>query len=89
MNIPVRPPEGRAWPADADAAVPYWVYRDPEIYAEELQKIWYGPHWLYVGLECEVPNVGDWKTTTLGARPVVMTRSGEDEISVVENRCAH
>ena len=52
MNIPVRPPEGensRAWPADVDAAVPYWVYTDPAIYAEELQKIWYGPHWLYVG----------------------------------------
>lgn len=92
MNIPVRPPEGdnrRAWPADVDAAVPFWVYTDPAIYAEELQKIWYGPHWLYVGLECELTEVGDWKTTTLGEKPCVMVRSGEDEISVVENRCAH
>lgn len=92
MNIPVRPPEGenrRAWPADVDAAVPYWVYTDSAIYAEELQKIWYGPHWLYVGLECELAEVGDWKTTTLGEKPCVMVRSAEDEISVVENRCAH
>ena len=37
----------------------------------------------------ELAEVGDWKTTTLGEKPCVMVRSGEDEISVVENRCAH
>ena len=77
------------WPADAAGRVPYWVYTDPDVYRAELEKIWYGPHWLYAGLECEVPNVGDFRATTLGERPVLMIRSGEDEISVVENRCAH
>lgn len=81
--------DSRPWPADADGRVPYWVYADPDVYQAELEKIWYGPHWLYVGLECEIPNVGDFKTTTLGERPVVMVRSAPDEISVVENRCAH
>lgn len=33
--------------------------------------------------------MGDLKTTTLGERPVVVVRSGLDEVSVVENRCAH
>lgn len=79
----------RAWPSDADGKVPYWVYSDPEVYQAELAKIWYGPHWLYVGLECEIPEVGDFKTTTLGERPVIMVRSDKDEISVLENRCAH
>lgn len=78
-----------AWPADAQAHVPYWVYSDPEIYAAELERIWYGPHWLYAGLEAEIPDEGDFKTTTLGERPVIVTRSGPEEISVVENRCAH
>jgi salicylate 5-hydroxylase large subunit len=77
------------WPADAEARVPYWVYSDPGVYQQELTRIWYGENWLYVGLDCEVPNVGDFKTTVLGERPVVMVRSAPGEISVVENRCAH
>ena len=79
----------RSWPHDAAAHVPYWVYSDPAVYAAELERIWYGPHWLYCALEAEIPAVGDFKTTTLGERPVIVVRSGPDEVSVVENRCAH
>jgi salicylate 5-hydroxylase large subunit len=79
----------RVWPEDADGRVPYWVYSDPDVYAAELERIWYGPHWLYCGLEAEIPEVGDFKTTTLGERPVIVTRSAPEEVSVVENRCAH
>ncbi len=79
----------RIWPANGDARVPYWVYSDPDVYAAELERIWYGPHWLYAGLEAEIPGVGDYKTTTLGERPVILVRSSETEISVMENRCAH
>lgn len=84
--MPHMPP---TWPNDATGRVPFWVYSDPNTYQAELEKIWYGPHWLYVGLECEVPDVGDFKTTTLGEKPVVMVRSDQETISVVENRCAH
>ena len=66
----------RVWPNDAAGKVPYWVYSDPEVYAAELERIWYGPHWLYCALEAEIPEVGDFKTTTLGERPVIVVRSG-------------
>ncbi|MGH6644577.1 MAG: Rieske 2Fe-2S domain-containing protein, partial [Bradyrhizobium sp.] len=79
----------RTWSADPNASVPFWAYTDPDIYREELEKIWYGPHWIYCGLEAEVPEIGSFRTTTLGERPVIMIRSGESEISVVENRCSH
>ena len=79
----------REWPADTTGRVPFWVYSDPEIYRQELDRIWYGPHWLYCALEAEIPAVGDFKTTILGERPVIVMRSAEDEISVLENRCAH
>ncbi len=79
----------RSWPADRDGSVPYWVYSDPDVYAAELERIWYGPHWLFCALEAEIPEIGDWKTTMLGERPVVVVRSAEGEVSVVENRCAH
>jgi salicylate 5-hydroxylase large subunit len=79
----------RVWPNDAAGKVPFWVYSDPDIYAAELERIWYGPHWLFCGLEAEIPEVGDFKTTTLGERPVIVVRSAANEVSVVENRCAH
>jgi salicylate 5-hydroxylase large subunit len=79
----------RVWPTDANGRVPAWVYSDPDIYRAELERIWYGPHWCYVGLEAEIPQVGDWKTSTIGERPVIAVRSAPDEITVVENRCAH
>lgn len=81
--------EPLAWPDDADGRVPYWVYSNEAVYRAELEKIWYGPHWLYVGLECEIPKVGDFRSTTLGERHVIMVRTATGEISVVENRCAH
>ena len=76
-------------PRDRDGTVPYWVYTDETVYRAELERIWYGPHWLYCGLEAEVPEVGSYRTTTLGARPVIVVRSSPDEISVLENRCSH
>ncbi|MGQ9370358.1 aromatic ring-hydroxylating dioxygenase subunit alpha [Azospirillum sp. ST 5-10] len=82
-------PAPRTWGPQDAGRVPYWVYTDEAVYRRELERIWYGPHWLYCGLEAEVPEVGDFKTTTLGERPVIVVRSSVEEISVVENRCAH
>ncbi len=79
----------RIWPDDASGRVPYWVYTDPEIYRIELERLWYGANWLYCALEAEIPEIGDFKTVTLGERPVIVVRSAADEVSVVENRCAH
>ena len=78
-----------AWTEGDSASVPYWVYTDSEVYQKELERVWYGDHWLYTGLACEVPEVGSYRTLVLGERPVIMVRSRADEISVLENRCAH
>lgn len=79
------------WPDEGHSVAPYWAYTDEGIYQRELARIWYGAHWLYCGLAVEVPEVGSYRTVTLGERPVIMTRYGEgdEEISVVENSCAH
>jgi len=79
----------RRWPATGETAIPYWVYTDEEVYKTELDRIWYGDHWLYAGLEAELPSVGSYRTTTLGERSVIVVRSSKDEISVLENRCQH
>jgi salicylate 5-hydroxylase large subunit len=69
--------------------IPNAVYSDPGVYQAELKKVFYGPHWSYVGLACEVPNPGDFKTTQIGERPVILVRNHDGTLHVVENRCAH
>ena len=76
------------WPESGTNKIPYSTYTDEKQYTAELEKIWYGNHYSYVGLECEVPNVGDYKLSYIGERQVIIVRN-EKGISVLENRCKH
>lgn len=77
------------WPAADFSRIPSKVYTDPDIYSWELERIFYGRHWCYVGLEAEVPEPGSFKRTSIGERSVIMIRNRQGEINVLENRCAH
>lgn len=79
----------RRWPEEGHIRIPNWVYSDPDIYAREMEIFFAGKTWNYVGLACEVPEVGSFKRNWIGDRPVVMVRADDDEIVVMENRCAH
>ncbi|WP_420226963.1 aromatic ring-hydroxylating dioxygenase subunit alpha [Pigmentiphaga litoralis] len=78
-----------AWPDDALHEIPDWIYTSNAVYDQELQKIFKGRVWNFVGLEAEVPNAGDYKRSYVGATPVVMSRAEDGSINVFENRCAH
>lgn len=82
-------PELPSWPESTVSRVPYWLYSDQSIYRRELERIFYGRHWCYVGLEAELPNPKSFKTTSIGERNVIVTRDRNGEIHVVENHCAH
>jgi salicylate 5-hydroxylase large subunit len=77
------------WENSGSSRIPARVYVDPDIYARELERIFYGPHWSYVGLEAEVPETGCFKRSAIGERSVIMIRNREGGINVLENRCAH
>ncbi len=85
------------WTQPGSSRVPFWAYTDAQLHQRELDSIFYGPHWSYVGLEVEVPNVGDYKLSHVGQRQVILVRDrvapkdrGTDPgLRVVENRCAH
>ncbi len=77
------------WQEGVVSRIPAWVYSDEDLYRRELERIFYGPHWSYVGLEVELPGPGAFRTTMIGERSVIVTRDDEGEIHVVENRCAH
>jgi len=85
------------WPNPGTSRIPYWAYTDPSLYQRELERLFYGPHWNYVGLAIEIPKTGDYKLSWVGERQVIMVRDRvaprdrdtDHGIRVVENRCAH
>ena len=83
------PSESRAWPVEGVTRVPYWVYRDEDLYRREQERIFRGATWNFLGLEAELPEKGDFKTTFVGEMPVVVTRDETGELRAFENRCAH
>ncbi len=77
------------WPHGDNSRAPYRVYTDPGLYAREQERIFRGPIWNFVGLACEIPNVGDYKLTYAGDTPLIVVRLQDDSINVLVNRCAH
>ncbi len=77
------------WESPGSSRIPYWAYTNDAVYQRELERLFYQGHWCYVGLEAEIPNVGDFKRTKVGERSVILIRDKEGGINVVENRCAH
>ena len=82
-------PEVRVWPAEGITRVPYWVYQDESVYRREQERIYRGATWNFLGLEAELPEPGDYKTTFVGEMPVVVTRDLSGILRCFENRCAH
>src|SRR5580704_9701928 len=77
------------WPLGALTRVPFWVYESPELHAIEQKRIYEGPVWNYLCLECEIATPGDYRVTFVGLMPVVVARDLDNEIYAFENRCAH
>jgi phenylpropionate dioxygenase-like ring-hydroxylating dioxygenase large terminal subunit len=79
----------RTWPAEGNTRVPYWVYQDEAIYRLEQERIFRGATWNFVGLDAELPEIGDFKSTFVGDMPVVVARDERGTLRCFENRCAH
>jgi anthranilate 1,2-dioxygenase large subunit len=77
------------WPALDYSRVPYRFYHDAEIYAREQERIFRGPVWSYLGLDCEIPEPGDFRATWVGETPVIFNRDKSGAVKAFVNRCAH
>jgi fatty-acyl-CoA synthase len=64
------------------------LYTDPEIFEQELERIWYRT-WVYVGHVSEVPEPNDYVLKSIGPQPVIMTRDRQGGIHLLLNRCSH
>lgn len=77
------------WPTIDYSRVPYRLYHDPEAYQREQERIFRGPIWNFLGLEAEVPNPGDFRTTYVGDTAVIVNRDANGTVHALVNRCAH
>jgi anthranilate 1,2-dioxygenase large subunit len=77
------------WPTSTFSRVPYDVFFDPDVYRLEMERLFRGPIWNYVGLEVEIPEWGDFLTNWIGDTQVIVVRAKDGSVHVVENSCAH
>jgi benzoate/toluate 1,2-dioxygenase subunit alpha len=64
------------------------AYLEPEIFDMEMRRI-FEQTWVYVAHESEIPDPGDFRTSTIGTQPVIVTRSANGAVNVLLNRCRH
>lgn len=64
------------------------VYDDPDIFALEMRRI-FERNWVYVGHESEVAEPGDYRTSTIGLQPVIVSRGSDRHLRVFLNACRH
>ncbi|WP_421731066.1 aromatic ring-hydroxylating oxygenase subunit alpha [Brevundimonas sp.] len=89
MTQPAPTSEFAAWPEAGPSRVPAWIYSDPDLFKKEMETFHHADCWSYVGLECEVPNPGDFRRSFVGQKSVLITRDMDGQVNVLENRCAH
>jgi len=82
-------PDTRVWPSEGEIRVPYWIYSDPAIYAREIERIFEGPTWSYLALDCELPTQGSFKRSMIGERSVLLVRGADGGVRGFLNQCAH
>ena len=64
------------------------LYTSQELFELETTRL-FANTWVYVGHASQVPQTGDYYTTTVGTQPVVMVRHTDGSIKVLHNRCPH
>ena len=62
-------------------SLPQAFYNDPELFQMDLEAIFY-KRWIFAGVECEIPNPGDYFTLSIGPTPVVVLRDKAGTMSL-------
>ena len=64
------------------------IYSDPDVFKIEMMRI-FGDGWVFVGHDSQIPRNGDFVTTRVGLKPVVMVRHNDGKVHVIFNSCGH
>ncbi len=86
MSIYTAPTDMRHWVREREVHRDIFIH--PDVFALEMQTV-FTHTWVYVGHASQIPQAGDYYSTTVGDQPVVMVRQADGGIAVLHNRCAH
>jgi phenylpropionate dioxygenase-like ring-hydroxylating dioxygenase large terminal subunit len=64
------------------------VFTDPDVYSAEKRMI-FGKSWLFLAHESQLPDLGDFITTTMAETPVIVARGADGAIYAHANSCSH
>ncbi len=64
------------------------VYTDEQVFAHEVAEI-FEKTWVYVGHESEIAEPGDYMTTMIGSRPIIVSRGKDGRVHALLNVCRH
>lgn len=64
------------------------AYMNADVFDAEMRGI-FERTWVYVAHESQVRRTGDYKTTSIGRQPVIVSRHEDGQIYVLLNRCRH
>jgi glycine betaine catabolism A len=68
--------------------LPAAFYLSAEIYQRDLSLI-FGRHWIFVGVEPEIPEAGDLFTVDIGSDSIIIVRDDELAVRAFHNVCRH
>ncbi len=86
MSIYTAPTDMQHWVREREVHRDIFIH--PDVFALEMQTV-FTHTWVYVGHASQIPQAGDYYSTTVGDQPVVMVRQADGGIAVLHNRCAH
>jgi len=69
-------------------SLPAPFYLSPEIYQRDLSLI-FGRHWIFVGVEPEIPEAGDLFTVDIGSDSIIILRDDDLAVRAFHNVCRH
>ncbi len=88
QEMPMTPLERVDEPDMGTGLIDQTRYTDPEFAKLEWERMW-TKTWNIAGALCDIPEVGDYFTHTLGRESFIFIRTGEDEIKGYYNICPH
>lgn len=89
MNAPANPLlTPLTWPTRGNE-IPKAIFEREDIYQLELERFFYGPYWHPVGHLAEFPQPGDFKTSWLGERPILVVHGLDGQVRAFNNACSH